>query len=460
MLAHFTTTAGGVHLASDTTSDDSVAAAATNLTTALTLFGTLLTAAASHATNNTAHSTDDVDSFADAPSAPTTEHGLVVAMDLFVPMWNTHVGRLTGAASNVIHGLADTAHAVSAAGLAAIEDDDVIQVPITGPRWNAAGLTAGFAALADYIGSFFGAVVIPGPFDPSLHWAALINGLDLLRTNQVPVIAIVEARGPTLAVEETPGETPAEYRMNLTAEWAAYHDERVHVVAGRGRYDPATLERCAAQFYRSHLAPLAARCAALDYGESPGATKETARDPAKPSKFGGPLAGFRIYDDASVLIGWDERKNAGLADGGFGVTTSYVHVGDRTAAYAFKPLNKAPNGNKAPHIAHQRVVDVVEFMIYEIYTREIEQRLLFEPERFTIRNDVADALDAQAENEILAVVGDPAITTAARVSRLQARIDRNRVIDPDDPEVAVYVEVDTVFYSSRFPVTLQVNRGA
>lgn len=460
MLAHFTTTAGGVHLASDTSSDDGIASAATDLATSLTLAGTLITAAIAHATNNTAHTTDDANSFADMPSAPTNEHTLVTFLDAFTVMWNTHVHRTTGSTGNVIHGAADDAHLVTAVPLASIEDGNIIQIPISGPTWDATGLAAAFAALADYTGSFFGGVLIPGSFDPSLHWATLIAGLNLLRDNQVPVIAIIEARGPTPAVDETPGETVAEYRMNLTAEWAAYTDERVHVVAGRGRYDPATLARCGSQYYRSHLAPLGARLAALDYGESPGATKDTDRDPARPSKFGGPLDGFRIYDDANILIGWDERKNPGLADGGFGVTTSFPHVSNRLAAYAYRPRDKAPAGNRAPHIAHQRVVNVVEFMIYEVFTEEIEAKLLFEPGRFTLRNDVADGLDIEANNRILAVTGDPALTNAARLSRLLVRVDRNLVIDPGDPVIAVYVEVDTAFYTSAFTVNLQVNKGA
>jgi hypothetical protein len=439
------------HLAADTVNDDGIGSAAATLAGALTLAGQLRTAALAHATYNTSHTADDADSFADLPAAPASSAALAAWLEAFSEAWNDHV-----ATTGSVHGAADATNVVPEADLdaGAIEAGDVIQGTTIGPTMDATALDDAMDALVEFNGSLFGGLIVAGAFDPSTMWTPLINGLDALRASQVPIgVAIVEARPPA------DGETVAQYRLALAAEWEAYEDERVHVVSGWGRYDPATLDRCAAQRYRSHAAPLAARLAALDYGESPGVPKVSERDRTRPSRFGGPLAGFRIYDDSGNLVGHDERANPGLAAAGFGVVTSYRRAASKTAAHVFQPRNKAPAGNRAPHIAHQRILAVVEGVIYQVGTEEIEARLLYEPGRQTIRADVADAFDAQMRNRVLAETGDPAQTTAARVSRLLVEVDRNAVIDPADPIVPINVEVDTPFYTSAFSVNLQVNRS-
>jgi hypothetical protein len=449
IIAHFAM-GSGTHNSADASSGSGIGSAPTDEATAITVVNQLRAALLLHAANATAHNSADTTSFASLPAASTNGPTAVALANAIRTAYGVHRINAT------VHDAADSTNTIAepAASAGTIEDGDILQVQTTAPTLDASGLESALAALVAYNGSIFGGVIIPGTFDPATLWTPLINGLDALRDSQIPVIAIIEARPPA------DGETPAAYRVALEAQWSAYKDERVYVAYGWGRYDPATLERCESQFYRSHAAPLAARLAALDYGESPGVTKISERDRTRPSRFGGPLAGFRVYDDSGNLIGHDERVNPGAAPAGFGVVTSYRRAPSPTAAYVFQPKNKAPAGNKAPHVAHQRTIAVVEGVVYQVGTEELEARLLYEPGRSTIRGDVADALEAQIRNRVLAEVGDPAVSTAARVSRLLVEVDRNAVIDPDDPIVPVNVEVDTAFYTSAFSVNLQVNRSA
>jgi hypothetical protein len=449
-LAHYAM-GSGTHNSADASSGSGIGAAATNEATAIALLNQIRAADLLHAANATAHNSADSVSFAGLPAVATNGPTAVALGNAIRTGHGVHIANAT------VHDGADGTNTISASAATSgtILAGDILQVETAAPQLDAAGLATAFSELNAFNGSIFGGVVIPGTFDPATMWTPLINGLDALRASQIPVgVAIVEARPPA------EDETPTEYRVALEAEWSAYKDERVYVAYGRGRYDPATLDRCESQFYRSHAAPLAARLAALDYGESPGVTKPSERDRTRPSRFGGPLAGFRIYDDSGNLVGHDERVNPGAAAAGFGVVTSYRRAPSPTDAYVFQPKNKAPNGNRAPHVAHQRTIAVVEGVIYQVGTEEIESRLLYEPGRSTIRGDVADALEAQIRNRVLAEVGDPTISTSARVSRLLVEVDRNAAIDPDDPIVPLSVEVDTAFYVSAFSVNLQVNRSA
>lgn len=466
-LAHIIYTTGTVHGAADSTSDDAIQIAATNTATAITLLATLVAGLSLHmlrgstvhlVTQSGASVTAALAAVVAASAAATASGTAQDAISGFVAF---EAALEAHEASTVAHTIADAVNVVVATvpTRGTVIADDAIAVDTTGPTMDAAGLAACFAGTAGVGGlvrfqlSKFGGVVVAGAFDPAVLWSALIAGLDLLRSSQVPVIAIIEARPPTDA------ETDTQYRIALEAEWAAYHDERVYVCAGRhGRYDPATLARTGAQLLRSHLAPLAARLAALDYGESPGVVRAADRLTTGPSAFGGPLAGYRIYDDAGARIGHDERTAPGLQPAGFGVLATFPNAADPMKPYSFEPLTRAPTGNLAPHITHQRVLNVIEGVIFAELTNEIQAGLLYEPGRDTIRADIADSLDAQLANRVLAETGDPAQTKSARISRLSVAVDRNAAINPANPEVPVYVEVDTRFYVSEFPVQLNVNR--
>lgn len=449
VLAHFAMGAG-THNSADTTSDDGIGSAPTDEASAIARINQIRAALLLHAANATAHNSADAVSFANLPAAATDGPTAVALANAIKAAYAVHIANAT------VHDAADVTNVIVAADATpgTIVAGDILQVATTGPTLDAAGLTAAMEALVAYNGSLFGGVVVVGAFAPSTLWTPLINGIDALRENHIPVIGLIETRLPTS------GETAAEYRASLDAAWSAYRDERVYRCSGDGRYDPATLARSGAQFYRTHLAPFVARLAALDFGESPGVTVKTERTRGRATAFGGPLDGYRIYDDAGNRIGHDERVNPGLNAAGFGVVTSYTRVPSRTAAYVFEPKTAAPDGNTAPHITHQRIATVVEGAIYEVGTELIQQRALLEPDRDTIRGDVADDMDAAFKSRVYSYTGDPDQSSAARVSSLSVLVDRAAEIDIAEPVIPVDVDVRTPAYTSQFQVNLRINGGA
>lgn len=449
LLAHLAM-GSGTHNSADTTSGVGIGAAATNRTTAITLLTQIRAASLLHAANATAHNSADTTSFATLPAAPTTAPAAVAFANTYSARYAVHIANAT------VHDAADSTNVISAADAleATIADGDVLRVPTTGPRLDAAGLADAMDALVAYNGSLIGGVVVVGEFDPATLWTPLINGLDALRENHIPVVAVVETRLP----EDE--ETEAEYRASIEGAWSAYRDERVYRASGGGRYDPATLARCGAQLYRTHLAPLVARLAALDFGESPGVTVKTERTRGRATSFGGPLDGYRIYDDSGNRIGHDERVSPGLNAAGFGVVTSYTRVPSRTAAYVFEPKTAAPDGSTAPHITHQRIAAVVEAAIYEKGTELIQTRNLREPDRSTLRADVADDMEAGFKERVYSYTGDPDQSTSARVSSLSVDVNRAADISVAEPVVQLDVDLETPYYISQFQVRLRINGGA
>ncbi len=449
-LAHLAM-GSGTHNSADTTSGVGIGAASTNRATAITLLAQIRAAALLHAANATAHNSADTTSFAALPAAPASAPAAVAFANAFKAAYAVH------AANTTVHDAADATNVITAADAleATIVAGDILRAATTGPRLDAAGLATAMDALVAYNGSLFGGIVVVGEFDPATLWTPLINGLDALRENQIPIgVALVETRLPD------EDETATAYRASLDGAWAAYRDERVYRVSGDGRYDPATLARCGAQLRRSHLAPMAARLAALDFGESPGITVKTERTRGRATSFGGPLDGYRIYDDSGNRIGHDERVNPGLNAAGFGTVTSYTRVPSRTAAYVFEPKTAAPDGSTAPHITHQRIAAVVEAAIYEKGTELIQTRQLAEPDRSTLRADVADDMEAGFKERVYSYTGDPDQSTSARLSALTVDVNRSAEIDVAEPVVQLDVDLTTPFYISQFQVRLRINGGA
>jgi hypothetical protein len=450
VIAHFAMGAG-THNSADATSGAGIGTAPTDEATAIARINQIRAALLLHAANATAHNSADAVSFASLPAAATDGPTAVALANAIAAAYAVHIANTT------VHDGADVTNVITEpdATPGTIVEGDILEVATTGPTLDSAGLDAALDALVAYNGSLFGGVVVVGAFTPSTLWTPLINGIDALRENHIPVIGLIETRLPTS------GETAAAYRASLESVWTdSFEDERVYRVAGDGRYDPTTLARCGAQHYRTHLAPLAARLAALDFGESPGVTVKTERTRGRATAFGGPLDGYRIYDDSGNRIGHDERINPGLNAAGFGVVTSYTRVPSRTAAYVFEPKTAAPDGSTAPHITHQRIATVVEGAIYEVGTELIQQRALVEPDRDTIRGDVADDMDAAFRGRVYSYTGDPDQSSAARVSSLSVAVDRAAEIDIAEPVIPVDVDVRTPAYTSQFQVNLRINGGA
>lgn len=346
-----------------------------------------------------------------------------------------------------VHNSADVTNTLTATAPShgTILANDVIQIPTTAPTYDAAAIAAGMAALATYTATVFGGVAVAGAFPP-VAWGNMVTGLDDLREAQRPVVAVLETRLPTDL------ETPTTYRLALEAEWADTEDERIYVCAGGGRYYPPEIKQLDYQSERTALVPLVARLARLDYGTSPGLVDPTVAAPGlKPSSFGGKLDGYRVHDSAGNLVGHDERINPGLRDAGFGVVTS-LPLEDPSSAFVWEPLTRAPDGSTAPHISQQRVVNVVEQLIYLHGTRLVQTLALLEPGRVTIRSGIADQIDNKIENEVRNVV-------QGRMSSFEFEVDREADISGTPTSVPFTANLQTGRYISELPGTLNVNQG-
>lgn len=146
MLAHFILTTGSVHLAADTTSDDGVAAAASDLATALTLVNTLRTALIAHAANLTAHTVADTAiTSGTLPAAALNAQEAVTLANALKAAYNTHRVELTG----TIHGLADNTNVTTAADAShgTVVAGDNFSARISAPIWNTQQLDDALFAL-------------------------------------------------------------------------------------------------------------------------------------------------------------------------------------------------------------------------------------------------------------------------------------------------------------------------
>lgn len=146
MLAHFILTAGSVHLAADTTSDDGVAAAASDLATALTLVNTLRTALIAHAANTTAHTVADTAiTSGTLPAAALNAQEAVTLANALKAAYNTHRVKLT----STIHGAADNTNVTSSADASpgTVVAGDFFSARVSAPVWDASQLDDALLAL-------------------------------------------------------------------------------------------------------------------------------------------------------------------------------------------------------------------------------------------------------------------------------------------------------------------------
>ncbi|MEI8259506.1 MAG: hypothetical protein WCJ30_27890, partial [Deltaproteobacteria bacterium] len=210
-LAHIVYTTGTVHGSADSTSDDNVQIAATNLATTITLLPTLLAGLVAHrAKGSTTHITADVDSAVTAlvatalaantaASASGTAQDTITAALATAAAFAAHENTTAG----VYHTIRDTVNVVSATvpTRGALAAGDVAKVRTLGPKWAAADLytagspdTGAFAALKASDTSF-GLIYIEGPMSAS-EAATVSAGLDMLNAAGRRPSVIVRARRP------------------------------------------------------------------------------------------------------------------------------------------------------------------------------------------------------------------------------------------------------------------------
>lgn len=442
-IAHYSYTTGGVHLAADTTSDDGIAANPTDAATCISMVNTLRIAELAHATNNTAHTADDIVSYASMPAASTT---LVEAAYLanFIKAASTVHNDTEGS----VHGAADAAHPTTADDVeyGTVEALDLLSVPTTAPMWDATSLAAALATLPTYQGHVFGGIAIVGAVTSAQEWTAIITALDALELRQRACCAILEARLPT------DGESKSAYRTSITTFWFARRDNRVHVRAGDGRYNPTEVAQARYAFRRSSLAPFCARHVALRFEQSHAIVDPSiARSlSAEPAIFGGPLRGFSIYDSEDQPIGYDESTDPGMVDLLFGTCTSYPQEG--SACFAAEPVMRRPDNDTITVMPIRRIVDVFKRVAYFRLTRCIQTMVLRVPGQTFMATKDANAINKLVLSDLRGVL-------KGRVSDITFAIDvQGSDVSVPSPRVRWTASITTGSYIAGFDGVVAVNK--
>jgi hypothetical protein len=442
VIAHFAMGAG-THNAADATSGAAIGAAPTTRALAITRINQIRAALLLHADNSpTVHNSDDTTSFASLPAAATDGPTAVALANAIAAAYAVH------AANAVAHDAADATNVITEADATpgTVEAGDILRVLTTAPLFDATTLAAALASLPTYQGLSFGGVCIAGPITTSQMWTSLINALDDLEAQQRPCSFLIEWRLPN------DGETETQYRAAFEALWDSLRDNRGCVAAGDGLYYPTKVKQTSQQFRRTCLALAAARHVALRYEQSHGLVDRGLVRPAgpTPATFGGPLDGYRIYNDDAVRVGHDEAVDPGLADLLALTTTSYPQEG--SDAFLVEPKTRAPDGDTIYTMPIRRIVDVAKRLIYFRLTRQCQTMVLREPGTTMMSEDAKNTLDKK-------VFADLSNELTGRVSSVTFEVDRvGTDVSVTSPRVLWNSSIDTGGYLAGFDGTVAVNQ--
>lgn len=335
-IAHFALTSGSVHLAADTTSGVGIGSAATNLATAITLVNTLRAALVLHGANLTAHTIADTNiETGDIVAVATDGQSAVLLANDLKAKYNAHRVLLTG----TVHGAADATNVTTATNAAAgtMLAGDIIQVAATGPAYDADGLTAAFAALAES-SQDFSIVAMSGVVTPAL--AAVVSaGLNSLDARGKHCAAVFQIR------PQAEGETEEEWMTATETEFASHFDDRVSKLRGHGRcvIDDGNRVRT---FDGPFIAPFVARVMG-------------AQTISEASNWvdAGALNGVSLVDEDGDLIHHDETELSGSDSAHFVTIRRLPDSTRRNGAYVTEPWVCRPVDGRIDYLQSRRVAN-------------------------------------------------------------------------------------------------------
>jgi hypothetical protein len=349
-LAHFPYTTGTVHGAADTTSDDAVASAATNVTTGITLSGTLITALTAHfALGSSTHLTADVTTSlaaavtaqAAAVAAPTAQNAITVALLLETAL-ETHEANLT------YHTVADAVNVVSATQptRGTLKTGDVWTVRTFAPDCTTSDIEAAFAALVTNAVNV-GLIVLE--FVMTAAKAAFVTtGINNLNAIGIRPTVLARTRLPSFETSETESTW-----VNLVGtDFANFDDSRIVVRAGYGLITDAMTTR---QYRRSTFAQFCADVVRVNRIVWPSA-------PADQQE-----ANVTLVDSSGATVGHDEgpRGDAtGLSDDGLGNRFScemrLPDANNQEAVYNTVPWTLAGTTDPIKNLMVRRIANAME----------------------------------------------------------------------------------------------------
>lgn len=440
VLAHFAM-GSGTHNAAD--GDYGIGAAPTTRALAITRINQIRAALLLHADNSpTVHNSDDTTSFASLPAAATDGVSAVTLANAIVDAYAVHIANAT------VHDAADATNIITVADAeyGAVEDGDILRVTTTAPLFDATTLAAALASLPTYQGHIFGGICIAGAITTSQMWEAVINALDDLEARQRSCSYLIEWRLPN------DGETETQYRNAFQSFWGSLRDNRGCVAAGDGRYYPTEVKQTSQQFRRTCLALAAARHVALRYEQSHALVdRELVRPKGPtPATFGGPLRGYRIYDDDAVRIGHDEAADPGLLDLLALTTTSYPQEG--SSAFLAEPKTRAPDGDTVYILPIRRIVNVCKRLIYFRLTRLVQTMRLRELGTTMMTEEAANTVNEQMLSELRGELKE-------RVSDVTFEVDRvGTDVSVTSPRFLWNASIETGGYVAGFDGVVSVNK--
>lgn len=293
-LAHILYVAGTVHGSTDTSSDDGIAAAVTNLATVVTLLPTLLAGLVAHlARGTTVHIAADVTtSLATVTTAVATATASGTAQDAITATLLLEAALEAHEALLTAHTIADAVNVVSATQpiRGTLFTGDTWMIRTLGPVPGSSDIDAGFAALA--AGSVdFRLLVCDWPMNASLA-ARVTAGLALLRSRGKRLTALCRARIPDFETSES----EATWLESVAADFSTFFNSST---VWRGSYALVTDAMTGNQYLRSTLQQFAA-----DTVRSPRALWPCA--PADPQTGLGGEPNVTMIDANGVTVGHDE----------------------------------------------------------------------------------------------------------------------------------------------------------
>ena len=240
-LAHFTYTTSSVHGSADTTSDDGVHAAATDLPTVVLVLTTAYDALALHfARGTTVHATADVTTSLTAALAAktavlasgTAQNAITLALLLETAL-EAHEALLTA------HGAADTVNVVTATHptRGTLAAGDMFFVRTTGPLPSTADVDAAFVAIASAT-KYFGVIAIGWPLTVAMA-AHVTTGLNAIRARNKFAWALAATAIPSSA------QTEEQWKDAISAAWpiGTFDDDRIVLWSSFGRVTDAATTR-------------------------------------------------------------------------------------------------------------------------------------------------------------------------------------------------------------------------
>lgn len=298
-IAHMALTTGTVHTSADTTSDDGIAAACTNVATAISLMGTIVTGLGLHFARGSGASIhinvagDNTTSLAAAIAAQAVAVASGAAQDAIKALAAITAAYAIHLANVVAHTIADATNTVTAPvpTTGTVVAGDIIQCQTFAPTPTTTELATAFTTISEG-DKLPGLVLLPWRVTPD-YGATITTGLNLLRDNGLPCRCIVQARRFDVG-SDTDLET---YRDNLETEWSSITDDRITVVATDLLFvladGSATLSIPEKRLTGGAIS-FAARAIATPLGRTTWAPSD------------GPIEGGSLVDDDGALIGWNE----------------------------------------------------------------------------------------------------------------------------------------------------------